>query len=206
MALEHGEYFGEFIVPQGTDPFYVQALLLSEVVKRTLEQRAGIELSDHPEIVKVPIVDFMRKMRVWGLDKFKENTFISTVNMYRSKDDMDKDKVLGAIVLYMEGEFIPFLFKRLGYPDIDDQNEQDIEDAIGTFCNLIAAKFKQGIIQIGYKELEMSHFSSYQDQVPGGVPYDISQDFKYQISFNIRDQKRIVVDLTMATIPKADLY
>lgn len=206
MSMEHGEQFGEFVVPHGTDPFYVQALLLSEVVKRTLEQKAGIELSSHPEIEKVPIVDFMKRMRVWGLDKFKENTFISTVNMYSSKEDMDKDKALGAIVLYMEGEFIPYLFKRLGYPDIDDQEEQDIEDAIGTFCNLIAAKFKQGIIQIGYKELEMSHFSSYQDQVSGGVAYDSSQDFKYELSFYIRDVKRIVVDLTMATIPKAKLF
>ena len=206
MSVEHGEHFGEFIVPQGTDPFYVQALLLSEVVKRTLSQKAGIELSGHPEIKKVPIVDFMRRMRVWGLDKFKENTFISTVNMYESKEDMDKDKVLGAIVLYMEGEFIPYLFKRLGYPDIDDEEEQDIEDAIGTFCNLIAAKFKQGIIQIGYKELEMSHFSSYQGEVSGGVAYDSNQDFKYQISFDIRYVKRIVVDLTMAPIPKAKLF
>jgi len=61
-----------FKAPANKDPFYTQAVMMAEVMKRTLKQKADIDLSDRPEIELVPIVNFMKRMRVWGLDKFKD--------------------------------------------------------------------------------------------------------------------------------------
>lgn len=206
MSYDDYENFGRFDAQPGVNPLYVQAVMLSEVVKRTLKQKANIDLSQAPSIKTIPIVAFMKKMRVSGMDKFNGKTYIATVNFYDSKKNMEKHKSAGIVIVYMEEKFIPYLLKQLGYPDLDNEDKKDIEDAIGTFCNLIAAKFKQGIIQLGYIELEMSHFSSYENDVPGGVEYDLKQNQKYEISFDIKGIKRIVVDFTMAPIAKAKLY
>ncbi len=184
------------------DSLYVQALLIAEVVKRILWKRAEIRLSCEPIIRRVPIIDFMRRMRVWGLEKFEEEkVYISAVNFYRNNEDYENHRAAGALILYISENYIVRLFRDMGYPILDDDDELSLMDACGTFCNLVAAKFKSGLIQLHYKELIMSHFMNYIDEIGPGVEYDIKEKEKYEISFEISGKKRIVVDLTMGEIP-----
>ncbi|VAX35117.1 hypothetical protein MNBD_UNCLBAC01-2110 [hydrothermal vent metagenome] len=184
------------------DPFYVQGLLIVEVTKRILIRRAGISASKIESSFKLkPITEFMERMRISSLDKFETTTYVSTINFYKDLKDMNAHKAVGAVVTYIEGKYIAELLKCLSYPVDDPRDEETLLDGCGTMCNLIAGNFKSGLAQLGYKELEMSHFSSYHNEVLEGVEYDITQEEKYQADIMVDGVKRLVVDLTMGDVP-----
>ncbi len=180
---------------------YIQALLLAKTFKRVLKMRANFKLSAEPEMERVPIVEFRKKMRVWSLEKFNNTTYISVINFYNTVEDKKNDNALGAIVLYIGEEYISYLLKRLGYPDIEEEPEE-FEAASGTLLNLIAGSFKSGLVQLGYQEPVMSHFSTYRGEVPGGVLYDTTQTEKYEIALELAGAKVVMLDLTMGATPK----
>jgi len=185
------------------DSLYVQAILIAEVVKRILWKKAEVQLSSEPIVRRVPIIDFMRKMRVWGLEKFEEEkVYISAVNFYRDSKDYENHRAVGALVLYIRETYIVKLFREMGYPILDENDESSLMDACGTFCNLVAAKFNSGLIQLNYRELIMSHFMNYIDEIGPGVDYDVREKEKYEVSFEISGEKRMAVDLTMGDIPR----
>lgn len=155
-------------------------------------------------IEKKPVVDFMQRMRVSSLEKFEQSTFISTINFYQNLDDMENHVAIGVIIVYIPEDYIGELLKKLEYPIEDDDDEEALEAACGTICNLIAGNFKSGLTQLGYQELEMSHFSSYQNQVIDGVEYCKNRPHKYEISFSIKGNKKLVVDYNMGKIPKVE--
>lgn len=184
------------------DEYYLQAALLAEVVKRLLKRKGDVELSSKPRFALKPITEFRRRIRISGLEKFNEKSYIGTVNFYRNLQDMDKEKAAGAIILYLAESYIVRLLRELHYPVIDEDDEEVIEDAVGTVCNLVAGNFKAGLTQLGYVDLEMSHFHTYQNEIFDGVPYDPEQKQLYEISFEIRGQVRMVADLAMGPLPK----
>lgn len=183
-----------------SDPFYTQAVLLTKVIERLLQQKGRLYLSAKPQIRKVAIIEFMKRMRVWGLEKFQGTTYISTVIFYKDEKKLKKDEALGVLVIYIEEEYVNYLLDRMEYPIEDAYDTEALMDACGTLANLIAAKFKSGLVQIGLKDLAMSHFSSYRDQILNGVPYDRHQKSKYEISFEIKGVKRLVADLTLGPL------
>ncbi len=190
--------------PNVSDPFYVQGILLAEVIKRILNRRADIQLAKiETELALRPITEFMERMRVSSIEKFDSTTYISTINFYKSEKDQDGQRALGAIVVYIEGKYIAELLKRMDYPIDDPRDEETLLDGCGTICNLMAGNFKSGLTQLGYAELVMSHFSSFRNEVLEGVPYDIDQQNKYEVTTRIDGVKRMVADLTMGEIPKA---
>lgn len=190
-------------IEDSMDPKRVQAILLSKVIERTLKKRADISLSDKPEIKISAVVDFMKRMRVWCLDKFSKDTFVSFVTFYKTQEEMEKHLPVATILIYVIEDYLGYLIRRMGYPEPDDDDEEALVDACGTFTNIVAAKFKHGLTQIGYSELEMSHFSSYRNEILSGVEYDRSMKEKYEISFEIRGHKRIVAELVCGDIPQA---
>jgi hypothetical protein len=188
------------------DPFYIQALVLSKVVERILLIKADLRLSSRPGIEKRPIVHFMNRIRVNGLEKFDQKTYVSVVNYYRGRREERVHKAAGAVILYLTEEYISCLLPRLDYPLESCDDQEGMADGCGAFCNLIAGNFKNGLSSIGYQELIMSHFSTHENSVVDGVEYDQRQTGIYEISFQIDGIRRIVVDLTMGPIGhKSDL-
>ena len=189
--------------PNVSDPFYVQGILLAEVIKRILNRRANIQLAKiETDLALKPITEFMGRMRVSSIEKFDSTTYISTINFYKSEKDQVRQRTLGAIVVYIEGKYIAELLKRMDYPIEDPRDEETLLDGCGTIGNLIAGNFKSGLTQLGYAELVMSHFSSFRNEVLEGVSYDIDQQHKYEVTTRIDGVKRMVTDLTMGEIPK----
>ena len=184
------------------DELYLQTLLLTKAFKRILKSRAKFKLSAEPYLERVSIIEFRKRMRVWSLEKFRDTTYIATVNFYRTEEDYKKDIALGAVVLYISEEYLAYILQRLGYPDIDEDDPEELEMACGTLVNVIAGSFKSGLVQIGYEEPVMSHFSTYVGEVSGGVSYDPSQIEKYEISIEIGGVKTMMLDLTMGPTPK----
>lgn len=181
---------------------YVQASLLAEVVKRILFKKAEINLSRKPTFELKPISEFMKRMRISSFEKFNETTYISVINFYDTDEDMEKHKAVGTLVIYIGGEFLIRLFSDLNYPVIDDDDQTTLEDACGTFCNLVGGNFKAALTQLGYKELLMSHFSSYTNEVVSGVEYNNTQKQKCEIKFEVNGKVQIIADLVLAELPK----
>ncbi|HPN88449.1 MAG TPA: hypothetical protein PLH56_03845 [Candidatus Omnitrophota bacterium] len=192
--------FIESVTPE--EELSLQAVLLAEVVKRLLETKANLKLSEKPNIQKQPIVEFRKRMRVVSLDKFPIGSYISVVNFYLNEKEMKVHKAIGAIVVSVAEDYISFLFKKMEYPLIDDDDPAVLEDAVGTLANLIAGNFKAGITQWGYQDLAMSSFRSYKNDVIDGVEFDATQKEKYVISFIIRGTKMIDIELTLGKVPR----
>ncbi|HBR15804.1 MAG TPA: hypothetical protein DD723_09760 [Candidatus Omnitrophica bacterium] len=192
----------EFIRSSGKDldEYFVQAVLLGQVVQRILGRRGGIQLSRKPTFELKPVIEFMKRMRVSGLEKFDSATYISSINFYKNDEERHKHQAVGAIVIYFGEDYIVNILKKLDYPVTDDDDSETLEDACGAFCNLVAGNFKSGLLQLGYPELVMSHFSSYRNEVLDGVEYGHEQRQKYEINFEIKGQKSIVADLVMDKI------
>ena len=183
------------------DERYIQALMLARVVKRILKKRANVDLSSNPKFIVKPIAEFMNRIRVSSLKKFDETTYISTINFYKTREDLDKHDALGALIIYVGQSYLVELISRLNYPDVDEDDPEAMLDSIGTFCNLIAGNFKAGLTQLGYIELVMSHFSGYENKVLMGVEFSPSQTQMYEIQFEVGGERKIVAEFSMASIP-----
>lgn len=183
------------------DERYIQALMLSRVIKRILKNRASIELSANPVFIEKPIAEFMNRLKVSSITKFDETTYISSINFYKDRAALDRHEALGALIIYVGASYLVELIKRLDYPEVDEDDPEAMLDAIGTFCNLIAGNFKSGLTQLGYIELVMSHFSGYENKVLLGVDFSPNETRMYEIEFEIRGEKRIVAEFSMAPIP-----
>ncbi len=191
------EYFDENL-----DEYNVQALMLAEVIKRILERKAEIQLSGPSQFIRKPISEFMKKMRVSSVEKFDTATYIATINFFKDYTDFNEGRPVGTLILYIEGNYIGELMAKLKYTLEDEDDQNELEAACGTFCNLIAGNFKSGLAQLGYPGLEMSHFSTYHNDVFEGVPYPVEQKEKYEIAFEIKGKIKIYADLIMGKIPR----
>ena len=178
---------------------YVQALLLGKVVKHIFD-KASIRLSSKPKLTARPIISFMKRMRVSGLEKFSGKTFLSVINFYRSDTDLKRRKTAGALVVYISEENIYHLVKQLDYPVENEEDHAALMDSCGALTNLVAGSFKSGLIELGYQEIRMSHFSSYENTVIDGVEYDPRESQYYEVVFEVQGQPCLTIDLTMGPL------
>lgn len=178
------------------------AAALAQAVTDVFKEKGDIGFSKEPVIVKKNILEYNGRMRADGMEKFNTPTFVSFVNYYAHVKDMEKHNALGALIVYVEQKQVPGLLKMLKYPPIDDEDENAMKDGCGTLSNIIAGKFNLQISAMGHAGLEMSPFSNYRNNAANGVPFCFKEYDKYEISFYIENQKRLVVEMTMGAIPR----
>ncbi|MCA9399646.1 MAG: chemotaxis protein CheX [Candidatus Omnitrophica bacterium] len=177
------------------------AILLREVVLRILERKGQFKAKTSP-FTQRQIVEFKKRMRVSSFDKFDNTTYISYINFYTQGDSFERDEPLGTLVIYVEEDFLVSLMDRMDYPIDNEDDPDEMEDACGTLCNLIAGNFKSGLAKLGYAEIEMSHFFSFCNEVLNGVEYNTDLKVKHEIPFIINKSIRLVVDLAIAPVPR----
>ncbi|NTV29172.1 MAG: hypothetical protein HGA80_03720 [Candidatus Omnitrophica bacterium] len=180
---------------------YSMALVLSRAAKDMLRVKGGIRLSAEPEIRERRIVQFGKRMRIDGLEKFSERTVFSSLHFYRDKSDMDKHNAVGCMIVYIPVSYLSRLLHLLDYPRVEEDDEEDLLDGCGTLTNLFGGWFVKELSAQGYVHLEMSHFESYINTAVNGIEFSSDQGSKCEIDFKIRDVKRLVMELTMAPIP-----
>jgi hypothetical protein len=181
---------------------YTMTLALSAAVKKVFFERSELKFSSEPVIEKKPIVQFVSRMRIDAMEKFNSTTFLSAVHYYRNAEVMTKEPPVGVIVVYIERTFVPEMLRLFKYPYIDYDNDDEVLDGIGAVSNLIAGFFKIELGRIGYIDLEMSHFRSAINNVLDGLEYSKSQTYKHEISFEIEDVKRMVVEVVIEPLPR----
>ena len=139
-----------------------------------------------------------------GMTEWKELYYnLSYEELYKHETDADQHLALGAIILYIAENYCGKLIRKLEYPLFTDDDDPEYQlDACGTLCNLIAGNFKNGLTQLGYKELYMSYYSTYENEVINGVEFDPTQTICYEINFEINGERRLVIDYTTGLVPR----
>jgi len=188
--------------PEDPQQLETLAKALQKGISSLIRERSDGALTVKATMERKRINEFMRKMRVDSIDKFVEPAFVSTVNYYLTEQDMIRKKTLGALVIYVEEHYVPILLRSLKYPTVDSQNDDALKDACGTLVNIMAGRFKNEMLALGFTDLEMSPFSNYRKSALMGVDFDHKQTDKYDITFFINENKRLVVELTMGPVPK----
>jgi len=178
------------------------SLVLIDAVKIMLRQKGDIHFFKEPKVCEKEIVQFGRCMRVDGLEKFGSRTLVASVNFYIDQEAMDNNKALGALLVYIPEDFIARLMWLLEYGRIDDDEESEVLDACGTVANLVAGYFVKELSAHGYIHLQMSHFDAFVNSSVNGIEFNPQESVKHEITFFLREDKRIVAELTMAPLKK----
>ena len=149
------------------------------------------------------IIEYKGKMRADGMEKFNNRpTYVSAINYYANKVEMEKKKALGVVIVYVEPGYMAKMMKLLQYPPVDEEDEDALQDSCGTLCNIVAGRYKSEISKAGYIELEMSHFITSRNSVVPGVNFCFSEFDKYEIAFDLNGTKRLVLEISMGNVPK----
>ncbi len=178
------------------------ANLLIQGMEGLFMERGEIKFTKPPEKIRGTIVEYQGKMQADGMEKFNnEPAYVSAVNYYLTAADMAKKKAVGALIVYIEQNYMARLMKNLKYPPVDDESENALLDSCGTLCNILAGRFKSEIASAGYIELEMSPFLTYRNSAVPGVAFCANEFDLYTINFIIDNVKHMVIDMTMGMIP-----
>lgn len=179
------------------------ANILNKAVVGLFQERGEITFTRPAEKQRKRIVEYNGRMRADGMDRFiNQSTYVSVVNYYANSATMAKNKTLGALVVYVQQEYMPTMMKLLRYPPIDDESEKALLDSCGTLCNIIAGRYKSEISGDGYIELEMSHFQTYRNSAFDGVAFCFDEFDLYELTFEIDGKKRLMLDVSMGVVPK----
>jgi hypothetical protein len=190
----------ELLGDDKTDDLRVLALALVGVIRKIFEEKEALVFLGRATVERKRIIEFRNRMRAFDIEKFPTPTFISVINFYATSRDMARHQALGFLMIYLPKEEVPRLIELLKYPEIG-QTEREIKDACGALCNIIAGRFKSEISAISHLELEMSPFSFYNNSAVEGVEFCPTQPDKYEVSFEIEGQKRLVVEMSLGRIP-----
>ncbi len=179
------------------------SIIMSVAIKKLFFDKSEIKFTSDLIIKKNMITQFGNRMRVDGMEKFNQSTVFSVVNLFNGSKAAEANKPIGLVIVYIERKFVPEMLRLLHYPYIEYDDDQDVLDGTGTIANLIAGQFKKELRGQGYIDLEMGPFQSYINKIPNGVEFPINQTNRYEITFDIDEVKRLVVEMVMAPVPKS---
>ena len=172
-------------------------------MNRNLAKMSGMIASEEPKIQAGDIDEYDGRMRISsGIEKLNSTCYISVVNFYTSQGDIERHKPKGAMVFYLEAENAGKFYKSQGIGFADDEDDVSMMEACGKWCAAIAGEFKNELAHQGYAEMVLSVPKNYKNNVIQGVEFSTDQKIKQEISFFYFKHKAIVVELTMAPIPK----
>jgi hypothetical protein len=177
------------------------AFILAHAVRSMVQTKGDYDLSRDPVMRLKPVVSFHQRMRVDGMEKFNARTVLSAVKFYSDIANLEADKPLGVLIIFIEVDEIARLMWSFDYPRIDEDDDAAILDACGTLTNLIAGSFVKEIYDMGFVHLQMSHFESYLNTAVNGIAFASDETEKYEIDFWIKGAKRIVAELSIGPVP-----
>ncbi len=184
------------------DPQVLMTTMMG-VIEATLSKMSGIPPTQPPEAVEKELIEVEGRLRVSGYEKFQAPAYISVVNYYLLESDIHKQgKAKGAMIVYVDVENSGKLYKALGFPYPDDEDDASMMDCNGEFCNVLGGSFKNEIADLGFTNLVMSAPYNYRSSIVDGVEFSLDQKKIYEFSFFYFKRKSIVIELTLAGLPQ----
>lgn len=166
---------------------------LAETVEKVFRGPVPLQFSEKPAIVARDIIEYDGRMRVSGMELFNGPTFISAVNFYKSSKEQQEGKSAGAIVVYLKEDQSEVVLKAAGHKSVEDDDGNSAMTGCGELCKIIAENFKQQLSS----DIILSAPKNYHNYVPSGIDFSFDQYTKYEISFLIKGEKCLAVDLTL---------
>ena len=167
------------------------------VILKSIGKTGKINLTEEPKLAAKDIIEYDHRLRVSGLEKFNAPAYVSAVSYYKTSKDKEEHNACGAVVLYIEEQFVEILLKALGHGGIDDEQEDLINTKCGEFCVSLAGDFKNEISSQGYGDLICSEPLTGRNSIVEGIDFSYSQYEKYEISFTLKGKRILVAEVTM---------
>jgi len=176
--------------------------ILSGFIEELITTKGSLPATKPFEAATKPIDEYEDRMRVKAIDKFDVAAYIAAVSFYLNQADMQARKARGALVVYMDSEVADKLFKAAGLEVPYDEDDESMMKLCGSLCQLIANALKDRLADAGYIDFIVSTPRFYKNAITEGVEISKDQDEKQELSFYFLKHKALVIDWTMATIPK----
>ena len=176
--------------------------ILCAALREMLLLKGGYDFSREPVFIEKNVVSFHHRLRVDGLEKFGARAVFSAVKFYVDHEALERDRPIGALIIFVEADHLARLLWSLDYLRLDEDDEEVLLDACGTLTNLIAGYFVKELYDRGFVHLQMSHFENYFNTALNGIAFASDETKKDEISFWIKGEKRIVAELTMGHVPR----
>ncbi len=180
----------------------ILAEALAEAISKTFEEKGSLRLHKS-SLERRDIIEYNGKMRISGLEKFNNPAIISFVNYYLSEQDQKKQNALGALIIFVLESQVISLLNKLGYPKVDEDNEEALQASCGQLCHDFGTAFKSKLAGMGYTDPVMSAPQNFRNNIPQGINFCFKEYDKFEIGFALEDQKLLVAEMTMGVIPRA---
>jgi hypothetical protein len=176
--------------------------ILTGFIEEVMTQKGNLVSAKPFEIAAKPIDEYEGSMLIKASDKFDVPVYIAAISIYLNKGDMQGHKAKGAVIIYTDIEVADKLFKAAGLQVPYDEDDESMMALCGSLCQLIANALKDRLAADGYASLEFSTPGVYKNTISEGVEFSKDQKEKQEISFYFLKHKALVVDWTLAPIPK----
>jgi hypothetical protein len=170
------------------------------IMNEALGKMPAIVPTSPPDVKTVDIVEYDKRMKVSGVEKFDSTSYVSVINFYSNQGDLQKHKPKGAFILLFDSENAGKFYKALGFSVSDDEDDMSMINTNGEVCLSLATSFKTALASLGYGDLVMSEVANYKNKVLEGVEYSPEQKSKLEITFTYFKRKSIVLELSFADI------
>jgi len=186
---------------KGLDPQIVNPIL-TKFIEETVTSKGGLVPTKNCDLATKPIEVYEGRMRAYSTDKFDVPTYVAAANFYLNQGDMRAHRPRGTMVIYMDIEVADKVFKAAGLQVPFDEDDGSMEELCGSFCQSIANALKDCLAQEGFISLEVSPSIVYKNTIVEGVEFSKDQNEKQEISFYFLKHKALVIEWTLAPIPK----
>jgi hypothetical protein len=183
------------------DPQIVNPILTG-FIEELLVTKGNLVAAKPFEIAVKPVEEYDERMRIKATDKFDVAVYIAAINFYLSQSDKQAHRARGALVLYMDTEVADKIFKAAGLQVPYDEDDESMMGLCGSLCQSIATALKDRLAATGFHSLEVSSPAVYKNTISEGVEFSKDQDEKQELSFYFLKHKALVIDWTLAPIPK----
>ena len=176
--------------------------IITGFIEELITTKGGLKATKPYEIVSKPITEYEGRMRVHASEKFDVAVYIASISFYLNQADIQGHRSRGALVLYIDIEVADRIFKAAGLQVPYDEDDESMMTMGGSLCQMIADALKDDLAAAGFEGLALSQPCVYKNSIPEGVAFSKEQKEKQEISFYFLKHKALVIDWTMAPIPK----
>lgn len=184
------------------DPQVVTSVMTG-VMDEMLSKMSGIAPSSPAENKEIEIDEYEGRMKAVGFEKFEAASYISAVNFYLNKNDLERHKgAKGALILYIDHENASKLYKALTIRVDEDEDDVSMMNAASELCQSLAENFKNKLAEAGYAELAVSEPSNYKNTALRGIEFSPDQKIKFEFSYFYWKRKSLVVEISLTDLPR----
>jgi len=176
--------------------------IITTFIEDLISVRGNLPATKPFEVATKHIDEYEDRMRIKATDKFDVAVYLAAANFYLNKADMQAHRARGAMIIYMDIEVADKLFKAAGLKVPYDEDDESMMGLCGSLCQSIADNLRDRLAEEGFAKLEVSTPAVYKNSISEGIEFSKDQDEKQELSFYFLKHKALVVEWTMAPVPK----